>query len=48
MGDQKHVLGLRLGEAEKNFRRIQGYRDLGMLKAALDENNLKERGGRVG
>jgi len=23
---------------EKNFRRIMGYRDLCMLKAALDEN----------
>src|SRR3990170_6071780 len=25
---------------EKSFRRLQGYRDLWMLKAALDENQL--------
>ncbi len=25
---------------EKSFRKIQGYRDLWMLKAALDENSM--------
>ena len=29
-----------LGMSEKNFRKIMGYRDLWMLKAVLDENDV--------
>jgi len=27
-------------ETEKNFRKMRGYRDLGMLKAALDHHGV--------
>jgi hypothetical protein len=30
-------------ETEKNFRKIMGYRDLWMLKAALDPNTVSAK-----